>query len=274
MLASSRAAEASAAKWRDVAWAIGLGVLTVVVVGATAQSLGFTRDEVYYFKAGELYWGWFRELGRSITALEPWRPFSKAVIDQHWSYNHEHPVLLKTLFALSFGAREVLGLDVEVHDALRFPAWVVAGLSTSLVFALARVLLPLRAAVVAALLWVAMPHVFWHMHVACFDVGVAAAHTALVLAYWRWRHTFKGAIAVGVVFGVAAGVKHNVLPVPALLVLHWLIFSSRNFIYHLSNSAGSALKSARRASSPEPIAITRVMSAVPSIAHNGKLMAT
>ncbi len=212
---------------KDTACALALAALTVLVVGFSAQTLGFTRDEGYYFKAGELYWGWFKELASSMRALDPLRPFSQTVIDKHWSYNHEHPVLLKTLFALSYGAREQLGLAVSVHDALRFPAWLVAGLSTALVFALGRTLLPRRAAVVAALLWLSMPHVFWHMHVACFDVGAAAGHTALVLAYWRWRHTLAGALAVGVVFGLAAAVKHNVLPVPALLLAHWWLTQGR-----------------------------------------------
>lgn len=206
----------------DILCAVGLSFATVLVVAVTAQTLGFTRDEGYYFKAGELYWGWFRDL-----FAQPSFALSNVGIDKYWQYNHEHPAILKTMFALSFGAREVLGLPVQTHDALRFPAWIVAGASTALVFALARSLLPRRAAIVAALLWIAMPHVFWHMHVACFDVGVAAAHCALVLAYWRWRHTLRGALLVGVVFGVAAGVKHNVLPVPALLVLHWLLTEAR-----------------------------------------------
>ncbi len=206
----------------DVVVALSLGVATTVLVGVTAQSLGFTRDEGYYFKAAELYWGWFREL-----FTHPSLALTAAGIDQHWSYNHEHPALLKTLFALSYGAREVLGLPVQVHNALRFPAWCVAGFTTVLVYAFARSLLPRRAAVIAALMWVAMPRVFWHMHLSCFDVGVAGAHVALVLAYWRWRRTVRGALAVGVVFGLCAAVKHNVLPVPAILVLHWVLVEAK-----------------------------------------------
>jgi hypothetical protein len=207
----------------DVAIAAALGVVATIVVGVTAQSLGFTRDEGYYFKAGELYWGWYRELFQLFADGEPLRAFSREVIDRHWSYNREHPALMKTLFAWSFGFSELTGFPAGKHNALRFPAWCVAGLSVSLVYALARTLLPRRAAVVAALSWISMPHVFWHMHLACFDVPVAAAHTALVLAYLRYRHTFRGAVLVGVVFGLAAAVKHNVLPVPGLLLLHWLV---------------------------------------------------
>lgn len=203
--------------------ALALAVATTVVVAVTAQQLGFTRDEGYYFKAGELHWNWLREL-----FAHPGAALSTAGIDRGWSYNHEHPALLKTLFAWSYGLADVLGLSgtdgaLQAHDALRFPAWCFAGLSVALTFLLARTLLPRRAALLAALLWLSLPHPFWHMHVACFDVGVTAAHTWLVLAWLRWRHTTKGALLIGVLFGLAAAVKHNVLLVPAILVVHWLL---------------------------------------------------
>lgn len=198
--------------------ALCLFVGTVVVVGLSAQTLGFTRDEGYYFKAGQLYAGWWQELVAAPTTA-----LSSTSIDQHLSYNPEHPFLLKGSFALSWALNQAAGSPFWQHNALRFPAWIAAGLSTLFVFLLARQLLPRRAAVTASLCWIAMPHVFWHMHVACFDVGVAAGHTALVWAYLRYRHTIKGAVVVGVVFGVAGAVKHNVLPIPAILVLHWLL---------------------------------------------------
>lgn len=212
---------------KDWLWAVLLGVVATVVVGVTAQNLGFTRDEGYYFKAGELYWGWYAELLGGLADGAPLRALSPEVIDKHWSYNHEHPALMKTLFAWGFGLSELTGFPGGAYNAFRFPAWIVAGLSVSLVFGLARVLLPRRASIVAALLWTAMPHVFWHMHVACFDVPVAAAHTWLVLAWLRLRHTGKGALAVGALFGLAAAVKHNVLPVPGLFVFHWLLIEAR-----------------------------------------------
>lgn len=224
------------------AWiAVGLALLTVLVVGMSAQSLGFTRDEGYYFKAAEQYWRWYEVLGRGLVEGEPLRAFSSDVIDRNWSYNHEHPALMKTLFAWGFGFRELTGFPAGAYNAIRFPAWCMAGLSVALVFALARTLLSRRAAVVAAVMWAAMPHVFWHMHVACFDVPVVAAHTWLVLAWVRWRRTAKGALVIGVLFGLAAAVKHNVLPVPALFVLHWLLTEARVDATGASTSRGFTL---------------------------------
>jgi len=196
-----------------------IAVVVALVVGATAQGLGFTRDEGYYFKAAELYAGWFREL-----VSQPAVALSRAGIDAHLAYNPEHPFLMKGLFALSRALQVALDVDVMGHNAMRLPAWIVAGLAAALVYGLARaVRLSQAGSVVAALLFVSLPHVFWHMHVACFDVAVTAAHAGLVLAWLRLRHTLRGALLVGVVFGVCAAAKHNVLPVPALFVLHWAL---------------------------------------------------
>ena len=107
----------------DAAVMAALCVVTVAAVGWSAQSLGFTRDEGYYFKAAESYWGWFRALFGGIADGHPTAALQPATIDKYWGYNHEHPALEKTLFAFGFGARELLGLDVAVHNAIRFPAW-------------------------------------------------------------------------------------------------------------------------------------------------------
>lgn len=218
--------------WRARRADLVIGVLlflgTVLLVGATSDGVGFTRDEGYYFKAGDQYWGWFEELGRSVAGGELSRPFDKAIIDKHLSYNNEHPVLVKNLFALSYGlGKQTFGVFERSSSAFRFPAWLFAGLSVALLFALARSLLSRRAALLAALMWLSMPRAFWHMHLACFDIPVVAAHIWLVLAYLRGRRTVKGALLCGVAFGLAAAVKHNVLVAPAFFVLHWLLVEAR-----------------------------------------------
>ncbi len=208
--------------------AAGLFLFTVLVVGLTSNSMGFTRDEGYYFKAAEEYFGWFRAWWDAWSRGEFLLPFTRAVIDRHWSYNHEHPVLMKALFGLSWGIlKEKLGLFTLHSTAFRFPAFVFAGLSVMFTFLLARLFLRRSMAAVASLLWLSMPHPFWHMHLACFDIPVCAAHLWIVYAYARGRHSTRGAVLAGVAFGLGAAVKHNVLPTPALLVLHWLITEAR-----------------------------------------------
>jgi hypothetical protein len=203
---------------RDGIIAVVLAGAMLVVVAITSQTLGFTRDEGYYFKAGELYANWFRLLGTSpLTAL------SSTGINEHLGYNPEHPFVMKGLFALSRALQTALGVDVGGASAMRFPAWVVSGVGAAAVFLLARQLRLSRAtALLATTMYLTMPRVFWHQHLACFDAPVATAHVVLVLCWLRFRRTLWGAVVVGVAFGIAGGVKHNALPIPALLVVHWL----------------------------------------------------
>ena len=162
----------------DVLVGLGIFVVVLLAVGWSAQSLGFTRDEGYYFKAGREYWGWFAELGTRLMRGDVLGAFTQEVIDKHWSYNHEHPVLVKTAFALSYGLFKLTaGIFEHSSNAFRFPAWCFAALSAVLVYALARTLkLPRWASLLATGMWVSMPRANWHMHLACFDIPVCAAH--------------------------------------------------------------------------------------------------
>jgi 4-amino-4-deoxy-L-arabinose transferase-like glycosyltransferase len=215
---------------RSVDFWIGAALFffTVGLLSQTSQSVGFTRDEGYYFKAAENYAGYFDDVVDHARRGEMGGVFEKKVIDKHWSYNHEHPVLVKTLFGLSWRVlHKGWGLFSLESQAFRFPAWLFAGLSVALIFLFARRLLSRGPAILCALIWLSLPRTFWHMHLACFDIPVCAAHVGLVYAYHRHRRTWRGALVVGVVFGLAAATKHNVLVVPALFVLHWAVMEAR-----------------------------------------------
>ena len=51
-----------AAGWRDHVIGLSLAVAYVVWLLATARSLGFPRDESFYFQAGTTYARWFERL--------------------------------------------------------------------------------------------------------------------------------------------------------------------------------------------------------------------
>ena len=68
-----------------------------------------------------------------------------------------------------------------------------------------------------------MPRVFFHAHLACFDVPVAAMWLVTTLAYW-WaveRGGIGRALVVGVLYGLLLNTKHNAWLLPPVLVLHW-----------------------------------------------------
>ncbi len=209
-------------------WCLFLFLLTVFCVGITSHDIGYTRDEGYYFKAGRDYFGWFQAFYRHLLEGNLLKPFTQATIDRHWSYNHEHPVLVKTFFALSYGLlKEGLGIFTTDGSAMRFVGWCFGGLTVVMTYLLSLKVVPHRFAILAAMLWLCMPRSFWHMHLACFDIPVVFAHLWIVYTYLNSEKSWKSALWMGVVFGLAAAIKHNVLLVPPLLVLHWFILQSR-----------------------------------------------
>jgi len=69
------------------------GYFTILLL--TADGVGFVRDEGYYFKAAEDYNGWFVNLWENVKNGHPFDSLKKENIDRYFSYNHEHPVLMK-----------------------------------------------------------------------------------------------------------------------------------------------------------------------------------
>ena len=88
-----------------------------------------------------------------------------------------------------------------------------------------------RAGLVAGTLLALMPRVFFHSHLACFDVPIAAMWILVRLrALARDGYAKVGFIlAVGIVFGLALETKHNAWMLPFVLVPHALFVQRHAF---------------------------------------------
>ena len=108
----------------DRAAAFLLGSLYVIWLLLTARSLGFARDEGFYFSASSSYARWFELLvERGADALK------RSSVDGVWSQNHEHPALMKTLFAFSWLLfHEKWRIFADASTAFRFPGMCMGGL--------------------------------------------------------------------------------------------------------------------------------------------------
>ena len=206
------------------AWtAVAVAVAYALVLALTDQ-MGFTRDESFYFKAGADYAGWFSELGRNLSDGAWARSFSQAAIDKSWGYNPEHPVLMKALFGLSwFLFHKTLGW-LGPSLAFRLPAMLFAGAMLGTTWKFATELFGRKSGWLAAFTLGVMPHVFFHSHLACFDVPITAMWVMVVYAYWRSLSSRGWAWATGLLWGVALTVKLNAFFLPAIFVAHaaWL----------------------------------------------------
>ncbi len=213
-------------------------IAAVVFVGSLAlflrtTGMGFTRDEGFYFHAASLYIGWFEDLWRNLFAGNLGESFTRENIDQHWSYNPEHPVVMKASFALSHKFfHEILGW-MSPSTAWRFPTMITASFLLSGLYLFGRQLAGAWAGIVAVFALLLQPRFFFHAHMACFDVAITAASFWVIYAYWKSFDSRRWAVATGVFFGLALSIKLNAFFLPLILVGHWVILNWREFRLHL-----------------------------------------
>jgi len=199
-----------------IAGGLGCGYLVLLLSGARA--LGYTRDEGFYAYAAQVLELWFervREQGLSA--------FSRPNIDHFFGVNHEHPVLMKLLFALSHRLfHERWQLFAESGTAYRFPGMLMASLAVAVIYLWGREAVGRAAGVVSALLFAFMPRVFFHAHLACFDVPVTSMWLVTSYAYVRafLKPSPASVIAAGVLYGLFLDTKHNAWIFPFALLAH------------------------------------------------------
>jgi hypothetical protein len=204
---------------------LGLGLVYVAWLLATSRDLGFARDEGFYFEASGGYERWFKML-----LSTPAKAFERANIDSIWSANHEHPALVKSLFALShYFLWTKWHLFSDQSTAFRFPGMLFMGLALAITYLFATRAFSRRAGLAAAVALGLMPNVFYHAHLACFDVPIMAMWIACVFVYWRAEQngSLAWALACGVMYGLTLETKHNAWMLPAVFVPHALLLHGR-----------------------------------------------
>jgi 4-amino-4-deoxy-L-arabinose transferase-like glycosyltransferase len=224
--------------WRDHVIGALLGSVYVGWLVATARTLGFARDEGFYFRAATTYWRWY-----DLLFTRPSDAFERRAIDSIWSENHEHPPLMKVLFGFSWKLfHEKWHLFSDASTAFRFPAMAMMGLAMWVTYLFGARAYSRRAGVIAALLLGLMPRVFYNAHLDCFDIPIVAMCTWTLYVYWRTQVEggWLWAISAGVVFGLALATKHNAWFLPAVIVPHALLANASD-----PRGALAALKTAR-----------------------------
>jgi hypothetical protein len=204
--------------WRDHVIGAALGFTYLAWLVPTARSLGFPRDEGVYFRAAVDYARWWVMLfERGQDALQ------QGAIDSLWSINHEHPALMKTLFGVSWWfLHEKWHVFSDASTAFRLPGMAAAAMALWVTYLFGARAWNRRAGLIAAVLLALMPRVFFHAHLACFDVPITAMWILCVYVHWRAqeRRGIGWAITAGIVFGLALETKLNAWFLPAALVPH------------------------------------------------------
>lgn len=202
----------------DLVVGVGLFAGYLLWLLHTAQNLGYARDEGFYFHAARTYGKWFELLfDNPSLALE------RRNIDRYWRVNHEHPALIKSLFWASRALLED-SVFVERGTAYRFPGMVLSATCVATIYAFGRRCVGRFGGLVAALSFMWMPRVFYHSHLACFDMPITALCLLTVYAYYRSvdSRSLPWALAAGIIYGLALNTKHNSWLLPFGLCLHAL----------------------------------------------------
>jgi 4-amino-4-deoxy-L-arabinose transferase-like glycosyltransferase len=222
-----------------------MGAAFVVWLLSGARALGFCRDEGFYFQASTAYANWFELLLRA-----PSEGLTQSAIDSAWAHNHEHPSLVKSLFALSYlFLHKRWGFIADASGAFRLPGMVFAGVAMWVTYVFGARVFSRRAGIVAAWALMLAPNVFYHAHLACFDIAIVAMWTLCIYVYWRavacggWRW----AVGAGVAYGLTLETKHNAWVLPAVFVAHWTYLALRRA---LVKAGGHSEGSVRRLWAP------------------------
>ena len=207
---------------------LALGLVTFAALWATQASVGFVRDEGYYFTAAQHHEAWLALLFRA-----PLEALSAQATERHWGYNAEHPGLTKLCFAAShYLFTTKLGW---LPDAVswRLPAFGFAGLLAYWLSVLGAQR-SRAASVLAPLLFFCAERPFFYSHLACFDIPIAALHVGVGVAWARALGLIGGAPAsrrdevrrglwLAFLYGLALATKHNAWLFPPVLIAHALL---------------------------------------------------
>jgi len=182
----------------------------------TADAIGMSRDEGMYVYAAERYARWLEQLWQAPSSA-----LTRESIDAAFSVNHEHPPLMKLLFALGHIMQRKYAIFGDDSLSFRFGGMLSAGLLLWLIYGFGTRLYGRAAGLFAALAYALLPRPFYHAHLDAFDVPITCASTATLYAYYVSVERPRRAPLAGLCFGLALLTKHNSWLLPGLCGLHF-----------------------------------------------------
>lgn len=216
-----------------------VAIFIFLMIFLTSDAIGFVRDEGFYMKAATYMADWYESIGTNISNGDFGKIFSKKEIDRFFNYNSEHPPFIKELFGLSqFIFTRKLGI-MSAPLSARLVAAVFAALTALMIYLFGLIFFSRMTAAVSPILFFMMPHIFFHSHLACFDMPILFFWSTTFILYIICLKTKRTSVhaltALFFAFGMAT--KHNVLFIPIVLFISWLFFYA--FSYRKEAGFGS-----------------------------------
>lgn len=194
--------------------ALALALIWLAWLILSSSNVGIPRDESIYFYAADRFAGWWGELN-TLGA----KALSREVVDRGFKFNHEHPMLMKSLFGLSHTyLHQSWGLISDPILAYRLPTMLMASLLIYLTTLFGATLGGLSVGITSGLILMGMPRLFFHAHLSCFDLPVTLMWLAISLAYLGALRRARWVVGVGVTLGLGLATKLNTFFVPFTLL--------------------------------------------------------
>ena len=125
---------------------------------------------------------------------------------------------MKSLFGVKHLLHDRWGVVESPLLAYRLPTMCLAGLGLFLVFLLGRRLGGLWAGFIAQIVCMSLPRMYFHSHLACFDLPVTVLWLAITYSFLRARYSPKWVVPSGILLGLGFATKLNVFFLPFLLL--------------------------------------------------------
>ncbi len=197
-------------------FALLIAVFWIGVLTQTSRGVGMPRDESFYVVAADYAASWFVDVFNGDVDA-----FSQAEINRRdrFGWNWEHPVLMKSFFGLSKRIlHDELGWVSSPLLAYRLPTMFLAGLGMFLVFLLGRRLGGVLTGYLAQGFFAFMPRMFFHSHLACFDMPVTVIWLLVVFTFIKARFDGRWIVPAGVTLGLGFATKLNIFFLPFALL--------------------------------------------------------
>ena len=201
--------------------------LVIGLIAATANDIGWTCDEVYYFESSDLIITWTQALVKSFFHGNPRAILSAAITDQYWLWDishNPHPPLYKILSAITLVLfRPYLG-DFAAYRLSS--ALLCAMLLLTLLFVLYK-RYGIAAGACGCLCLLFMPRFFGHAHIAATEIPLTAFWFLACCAFWNGLTRRSGIMFFGLLWGCAIATKFTGLLLPAPLIAWALLYKER-----------------------------------------------
>ena len=204
---------------------VTLGLIAFTWLAVTSPQIGIPRDESIYIYAADRFAQWFdRAIEGSVDTEQSYSPWSDRELERGFGFNHEHPMLMKALFGLSHRyLHQKWGWVSDPVLAYRLPTLLMAALAVYLTTLLGVMLGGLWVGGVSAVLLMSMPRLFFHAHLACFDLPVTTMWLSICLTYLLALHHRGWIVGTGVVLGLGLATKLNTFFAPFILLILSLV---------------------------------------------------